>query len=308
MNSILHSRFSKTLVASLAATLLLAATPNAHADEGSAHFSWSWNFGNRTHFGNTGTKGSGVVKEETRAVANFSKLVLALPANVTLTQGGTESLTISADDNILPLMTTRVDGDELVIEGDRSRGFSTKNEIKIRLNVKSLSNISIRGSGDIIGDQLKSDKLEISIAGSGDVKITSVRADQFKIGIAGSGDVMIATLDSKLVDASIRGSGDIRLQSVQAGQVNISVKGSGDVYAAGNADKVDVEIHGSGDVRARKLIAREAGVKIVASGDAQVHANEKLTASVSGSGDIRYAGSPASINRSVKGSGTIEAL
>jgi len=308
MNKNSGSPLRRFFLASLAAAALFGGINGASADEGSGHFSWSWSFGNNTHFGNNGTRGSGVVKEETRAVAGFSKLVLALPATVTLTQGGTESLSISADDNLLPLMTTRVDGDELIIEGDRSRGFSTKNEIRIRLNVKSLSGISIRGSGDVIGEQIKGDKLDIAIAGSGDVKLSSVRVDQFKIGIAGSGDVSIAALDSKSVDASIRGSGDIRLPSVQATQVSISVKGSGDVYAAGNTDKVDIEIMGSGDVRTRKLIAREAGVKVVASGDAEVHAKEKLTASVSGSGDIRYAGSPANISRSVKGSGSIEAL
>jgi hypothetical protein len=120
--------------------------------------------------------------------------------------------------------------------------------------------------------------------------------------------VAIDALEGKTLDARIRGSGDIKLSSLQATLVNISVHGSGDVYAAGNADKVDVEIMGSGDVRTRKLIAREASVKIMASGDAEVHAKEKLTASVSGSGDVRYAGSPANISRTVRGSGSIDAL
>lgn len=305
----------KTIAATFAAAVLCGAVAGtAHAEDSSngksKHFSWNFSFGfdNRTSFGHNRTKGSGVVKEETRAVANFSRLVLALPATVTLTQGTTESLTISADDNLLPLMATRVEGDELIIDGDKSRGFSTRHEIKIRLTVKSLNAVSINGSGDVIGDQLKSDIFDIAIAGSGDVRFKSVRADQFKIGIKGSGDVTVDTLDSKSVDTSIMGSGDIKLPSVRASQVNISVKGSGDVMVAGVADKVDIEIMGSGDVRTRKLITREAGVKIMASGDAEVFAQEKLTASVYGSGDVRYAGSPTSISRTVRGSGSIEAL
>jgi hypothetical protein len=291
-----------------------AFTGAAYADDESktksSGFSLNFNFGfdNRTSYGSNRIKGSGVVKEESRAVANFSRLLVALPVTVTLSQGNTESLTISADDNLLPLMTTRVSGDELIIEGDKSRGFSTRKEIKIRLTVKSLNAINIKGSGDVIGDRLKSDKFDIGIAGSGDVKFKSVNADQFRIDIEGSGDVKIDSLESKSVNADIHGSGDIRLPSVQAGQVNISIKGSGDVTAAGNADKVDIEVMGSGDVRSRNLIAREANVKIMASGDVDVYANEKLTASVSGSGDIRYAGSPTNVNRSVRGSGSIEAM
>ena len=301
-------------IAAMAAVALSGAMSGAaiaHDEEKSkSGFSWNFNIGlgNFISYGHNRTKGSGVVKEEARTVANFSRLVLALPATVTLTQGATESLSISADENLLPLLRTRVDGDELIIDAEKTHGFSTKREIRIKLTVKSLNAIAIKGSGDVIGDQLKSDKFDIAIAGSGDVKFKSIRADQFKIGINGSGDVSVDALEGKSVDAAIRGSGDIKLASVQANTVNISVHGSGDVYAAGNADRVDVEINGSGDVRTRKLVAREAGVRIVASGDAEVHAKEKLTASVSGSGDIRYAGSPANVGKAVRGSGSIEAL
>ena len=314
-HTLLRRRFRIAVFATIAALSfsgMLAAA--AHAEEESKSksggFSLNFNFGfdNRTSYGHNRTKGSGVIKEESRQVANFSRLAVALPVTVTLSQGTTESLSISADDNLLPLMTTRISGDELIIEGDKSRGFSTKKEIKVRLTVKSLNAINIKGSGDVIGDRLKSDKFDIAIAGSGDVKFNSVHADQFRIDIKGSGDVKIDTLEGKLVSANIHGSGDIRLPAVQATQVSISIKGSGDVSAAGNADKVDIEVMGSGDVRSRNLIAREANVRIMASGDVDVYAKEKLSASVMGSGDIRYAGSPTNVNRSVKGSGSIEAM
>ena len=105
-----------------------------------------------------------------------------------------------------------------------------------------LNGITIKGSGDVVGDELKSDKLDIAINGSGDVKFKSIRADEFKVTIKGSGDVAINALESKLVEAAIRGSGDIKLPSLQAETANISIHGSGDVYAAGVADKVYVEI------------------------------------------------------------------
>lgn len=297
-----------------AATLCGAIAGAAHASDTaearSSHSqsSWNWSFGNRVSYGNNQTRGSGVIKEESRPAAGFSRLVIALPATVTLSQGASESLSIAADDNLLPLMATRVEGGDLIVEGDKSRGFTTKNEIRIRLTVKSLNAITIKGSGDVLGDELKGDKLDIAIAGSGDVKFKSILVDKFRIGIKGSGDVTIDNLESKSVDTSIHGSGDIRLAKVQAGAVAISIKGSGDVYAAGTADKVDIEIMGSGDVRSRDLVAREAGVKIMASGDAQVHASEKLTASIYGSGDVRYAGSPPDVSRTIKGSGSIKAL
>jgi Putative auto-transporter adhesin, head GIN domain len=289
----------------------LATIGNAYAGDESGSKSkstWTISFGSNVNYGSNHTKGSGVMKEESRPVANFSRLTLSLPATVTLAQGPTESLTITTDDNLLPLMRTRVVNNELIVDGEQNRGFSTKKEIKIRITVKSLDSLKIKGSGDVFGDQLKSEKLDIAIEGSGDVKFNAIRADQFKIGIVGSGDVAIGIVESKSVDSSIRGSGDIKLPSVRAGQMKFAIEGSGDVTAAGNADKVDIEISGSGDVRARKLVAREVDVRVIAAGDADVHATEKLTATVTGSGDIRYAGSPKKVERNVKGSGSIESL
>lgn len=310
-------RIRHRLLAAVASTALgcaLVIAPAFGADgEGSkTRTSWSWSFGNSvfhsTSYGENRTKGSGVIKEESRAVSNFSQLTLSLPAIITLSQGPTESLTITADDNILPLLSTRVVNNELVVEGDRSRGFSTKKEIKIRVTVKSLNAIKIKGSGDVFGDQFKSDKLDISIEGSGDVKFKEIRADQLRIAISGSGDMAIDNVESQSIESKIQGSGDIRLGALRAGQMSITLNGSGDISAAGSADKVAIEISGSGDVHASKLIAREVDVKVVASGEADVHATEKITARVLGSGEIRYAGSPKKVDRMVKGSGSIEAI
>ena len=112
----------------IAAAVALCALPSctAYAADDSKSwmgpFTWNFGFGDHVSYGSNRTKGSGAVKEETRAVAGFTRLVLALPATVALTQGATESLAISADDNLLPLLRTRVENGELAIDADKSRG------------------------------------------------------------------------------------------------------------------------------------------------------------------------------------------
>ncbi len=268
---------------------------------------WSWNY-NSSSFGSNQLKGSGVLREENRPVANFAALAVGVPVVVTVSQGNTEMLTISADDNLLPLISTRVENGELIIGADNSRGFSTKNPIKIRLEVKNLNTIKINGSGDVLGDRIKSDKFEISINGSGDVQFKSVAAPVFKVLIRGSGDVAVNTVDARSVTTDVIGSGDVKLGTVLATDVSVSIRGSGDVSLAGRAEKVAIDIAGSGDVNTCELVARDVEVRIAASGDARVHATQKLNATVMGSGDVRYAGSPKQIDRTVRGSGSIEAL
>ena len=310
-NSLGKLSSATALVAALSAALAFGAVSGtaqaADATTTKKTSSWSWSYGN-TNFGSNQTKGSGVLKDENRAVANFAQLALGVPAVVTLTQGSTESLTITADDNLLPLIATNVENGLLTISADNNRGFSTKQPIKIKLSVKSLTAVKINGSGDVLGDQIKSDKFEIAINGSGDVQFKSVVAPSFKVAIRGSGDVTVTTVEAKSIETNVVGSGDIKLATVLADQVKVSIRGSGDVLMSGRADKIGIEIAGSGDVNARDLVARDVEVKIAASGDARVHATDKLTATVMGSGDIRYTGSPKQVDRTVRGSGSIEAL
>jgi hypothetical protein len=218
-----------------------------------------------------------------------------------------ESLSIQADDNLIPLIKSDVSNGVLRVYGDTDRGFSTKNEIKMKLVVKALESIEIKGSGDVFGESLTGDKLDIIVRGSGDVGFKSLKANEIAVAVKGSGDIKVLSLAAKNVTAQVHGSGDISLGQMDASDAKLSVHGSGDVKAEGKSDRVDIEVHGSGDVRAGSLKARDATVRVRASGDAEVYASEKLVASVMGSGDIRYSGAPKDVSRDVKGSGDIVA-
>jgi len=54
------------------------------------------------------TVGSGTVVSQARQVQNFTELAMTTIGDVELTQGSTEGLTIEAEDNILPLLTSTV--------------------------------------------------------------------------------------------------------------------------------------------------------------------------------------------------------
>ncbi len=297
----------------LAAAVLLAGC-SIHITEGergsgaTRHAAWNISIDSQTSFGDHRTKGSGVVREETRQVAGTSRLVLGLPADVTVVLASTESVTITTDDNLLPLIRTRVENGVLTIDGDKNAGFSTRKGIKVRLAVKTLEGVTVNGSGDVVGTELAGENVDVAIRGSGDVRFDVVKAGKVSVDIAGSGDVALNDITSREVKATIHGSGDIKLPTLKAGEVAMSVRGSGDISAAGSADKVDVEILGCGDIRTARLISREANVRISSSGEAHVHATEKLIARVTGSGDIRYSGSPSTVDRLVRGSGTIEQM
>ncbi|MBX2973835.1 MAG: DUF2807 domain-containing protein [Flavobacteriales bacterium] len=126
--------------------------------------------------------------------------------------------------------------------------------------------------------------------------------------IQGSGDVKSA--DTFTVDAFtaiVQGSGGIDM-TVEARSVTAVVQGSGDIDLKGRCVELDARLQGSGDINAGGVIAAFASASIGGSGDITVHATDELNATVQGSGDVRYKGEPAKLNKQVNGSGDVSAI
>lgn len=245
-----------TPAVALGALLILSAVP-------STAIAWEWNWGGKS------VTASGVVKSESREVTGFTGVSVALPAKVTIVQGGKEGVTVEADDNFLPHIETVVERGSLKIRAtERNTNFKGRNfKINITVNAINIDQLSVAGSGDILANQLKSPKLKASIAGSGDVNINALDVDVLKISIAGSGDF----------------------------------------GARGVANEVEGSIAGSGTLKTDRLKAKSVSLKIAGSGDASIWATDTIKLSVAGSGDVKYWGD-AKISQSIAGSGSIKRL
>lgn len=218
------------------------------ADGWSASFTGPVDYGSSKHR----VRGSGVKVEKQRALAAFTKLRIDGPFDVRLAQGGSDQATITADDNLEPLVETVVENDTLVVRLKRDAGFTTRSAPTVRVTARALQAIAIQGSGDLAMDSFKGDALGLSIIGSGDAHVGLVEVKD----------------------------------------LNVSISGSGDVRVAGRADQQSWSISGSGDVDARALSGRSAKVNLSGSGDVSLGVTEQLDAQLSGSGDLSYAGRP----------------
>ena len=248
--------------AAAGAVVLLAAAIVALPDQAAAASVWTVDSGGRR------VDGSGKVAEEARALTPFTAVVVTGPVEVRMKAADSERVVVRADDNIVPLIETRVDdGGRLVIGVKDGASFRTRNRMSAEVSFRELSSVLISGSGDLRADRVK----------------------------------------ASIFETTIRGSGDVVIESLDSDAVALSIAGSGDFTAAGRTAKLGVVIVGSGDVRAEKLEAREAAVRIRGSGDARVHAVESLQVDIAGSGDVRYRGQPV-VTKKVAGSGEVTPL
>jgi hypothetical protein len=221
-----------------------------------------------TIFIGNSTVGSGKVITEKRTVGEFTSLDLSCSANVTLVQGESLAVSIEGEDNIIPLIETKVSTRKLSIDAKPNASFRNTKPLTVNIVVPSLVGVRVTGSGDVEMSKWMIDSLELITSGSGSIRIDS--------------------LDTPALTATLSGSGDIR------------IKGGG-----GGTQKI--KISGSGDFNSASMESREVDATTSGSGNITVWVTKILSAHISGSGDIQYYGSPE-VDKKDTGSGSVEKL
>jgi hypothetical protein len=112
----------------------------------------------------------------------------------------------------------------------------------------------------------------------------------------------------ELNEVSLSGSGDMIVNGIRGDLFKADISGSGTFYANGTVGSEKLTLSGSGKVDCVKLTASNATVVVSGSGSCLLNAEKTLTAKLTGSGNIKYTGSPASLTKSDTGSGTISQL
>lgn len=230
-----------------------------------------------------GPKGSGIEASSRRETAAFSRVDLRGDAQVSIAAGQARSVTVRGDDNLIDRVKTKVEGDTLVISTDPYR---SEIGMLVEIGVPALNGVELSGSGAIDVHKLSGASFSADLSGSGDLEIDG-KVDELELDISGSGETW--------------------LDNISANDIRLGIDGSGDISANGTTDSLEVDIPGSGEAQLDHLSALRAQVDISGSGDVSLRATTSLKASISGSGDISYGGSPRHVSKKVSGSGTISA-
>jgi hypothetical protein len=192
-----------------------------------------------------GERGSGVMATETRDVSGFDEVDLSGSGRVSVAVTGVESLTVEAEDNILPLLTTEVTNGRLELGAKQS--ISPTREIVYTITVVSLEAVAVSGSGSIMATDIDSHAFGVDISGSGTVMPAGV-SESLDLSISGSGVFEGEALVSASGTVSVSGSGQAVVNVTD--NLDVKVSGSGNVQYFGDPG-VSVSISGSGDVSKR---------------------------------------------------------
>lgn len=217
----------------------------------------------------TSVTGSGRPATETRAVTDFRAIATAGSIDLAVRQTGREAVSVTADDNLVPLIETVVESGS----GGRT------------LLVRWKKGVSVRPQGPVTVNVEVKDLVALSSSGSG--------------------DIALQTLNTPALALAMSGSGDAVLDKLTTAELSVRIAGSGDVRGTGSATDLKISVAGSGDVALDQLAAEDVSVSIAGSGDVRVAANRGLRVAIAGSGDVAYTGNPATLKTSIAGSGTV---
>ncbi len=211
--------------------------------------------------------GNGNITKNSRNVGSFDKISAAGPFEVRLVSGKQGEVSVEADNNIVDLVTTEVKNNTLKIAPREGKLFKSSkgNKVIVRVQVESIAELALTGSGAINGKTpLKgnvkivlegSGKIDLDIAsgnaealqsGSGDIVLNG-KADSFKCTITGSGYIKAEKLETTAVDVTVTGSGDARVFTNSS--ITGRITGSGNVAYAGNPKDRDLKRTGLGEFK-----------------------------------------------------------
>ena len=228
---------------------------------------WGWNLWDIGPDAGGAVAGSGVVRSETREVSEFQSISIEYPADVTVLQGSTATVTIETDDNLLPQLAAEVRNGTLHFDNTQRNWrerVNPSNSVRVTITVVELNKVQFPTAGKMQIEGLETDSLSLSVSGAGDVTLTDL----------------------------------------VAGDLDFSLSGAGNIAADGESESLKLQISGLGNFNGGDLQSQDAGIQISGAGSATVWVEDTLDASISGAGSIDYYGDP-SVNERISGVGSV---
>jgi hypothetical protein len=282
-------------------------------------------------------KGSGTPINRDFDVSGFHSIDVSSGFDVILIQGNSESVTITAQENLFEYFTVKVDNGILKIYS-RNNIWATQ-PLKARITYKNIDHLNVSGGGDVTSETpvnveelgviisgggdfssvINSGEVKCHISGGGDAEIkgdikdyyldmsgggdlkSEVNAGVISCTIGGGGDLFLNSKE-KSADAiiDVNGGGDMEIQ-INTEKLRCTVSGGGDADLSGQAAEFEINLNGGGDVNAGDLITRTTSFNVSGGSDIRVNASQEISGYISGGGDVYYTGNPERVSVDAKG-------
>jgi hypothetical protein len=210
---------------------------------------WTLNLDDRDRDSDGSAVGwSGPSVERTLEWSGSDTLTVAVPADVTYTQGAEASVVVRGPQEAVDRLTL-VDGrlafsDEEGI-GRRIHILGRSDGLSITITAPDVSRFVLEGFGDLELNGIDVETLDILVQGAGDIEARG-RADQLNLTVEGAGDADLDELFATNAEIRIEGAGQAEVRATD--RANVVIEGVGDVDFAGRPATLTQDVSGVGSV------------------------------------------------------------
>ena len=211
-------------------------------------------------------RGSGNLVSKSISVTPFTQIDCRL-GEVEIVQGDRETLTITADDNILPRIIAEVRDRTLYLYPEKNISLMSS-PIHIRVQVRELDGLIVSGSVKASAENLRADRFYLEGSGSTQVEIASLLANKLQVQMEGSSQLDL--------------SGEVTHQQVQ-------FSGSSE-YDGSDLESQTTQLDLSGSSNVKIWAARSLEAQLDGSAQVKYYGNPRVSQDVLGAAQLQRLG------------------
>ena len=187
----------------------------------------------------SGVVGTGSVQTQERTgLAEFTGVRAGGGTRVTISIGATPSVQVRAQENILPIIETKVRGGVLEISSTES--YSTTRGVEVTIVTAAIDMIDLSGGAQGEASGIAADTLEITLSGGAGLTAGGSCSD-LKLDVSGGAQAHLSDLET--TDATVSLSGGARGEVNASGRVTGDASGGAHLSVQGDAS-VNVDVSG----------------------------------------------------------------
>ncbi len=170
-----------------------------------------------------GEQGNGVAKTDTRDVTDFDEIQVDGTVKLDLATGPLDKLTVTGDENLLPLIATEVVGGRLIIH--EAKPVHSKTPLVVSVHAPAVARIDTSGVASVIASGLQGPSFTFTSSGVTDSQLSG-QVTNLEIQSGGAGNVRAAGLAAKQVHVTISGAGTVEVDATEKLKADVSGVGS----------------------------------------------------------------------------------
>ncbi|MCV6630878.1 MAG: DUF2807 domain-containing protein [Flavobacteriaceae bacterium] len=192
-----------------------------------------------------GVKGNGNVSSESRAITgDFTEIKAQEGIDVYVTQAKEYSIKVEADENVIDLIRTDIEGESLRIHADENIGRATK---KVYVSLPEITSLRSSSGADLVSQTvIEADDLIITASSGSDIK-AEISCKSLEANCSSGADIRLSG-EAAYADVDASSGSDIRARNLQTQTCKAEASSGADVKIS-VSDKLEARASSGGDVR-----------------------------------------------------------